>query len=121
MKKLLTAIILLVIVAVAVSAFAGDTNVKFPTATIINGQKIEPGQYTLKYDIKGNIAEVKVLQNQKTVATTTANVIESKDKAAYDGVVRESNQDGTSTLKELQFANKKQVIRFEGNGSAVGK
>ncbi len=117
MKTVLTALILMLLVA---AAFAGDTTVKFSSPTMINGTKVPAGEYTLRYDIKGKTADVKLMQGQKTVATTTGTVVENKDKAAYDGVVRESKTDGTSTLKELQFGNKKEAIRFE-DATAVGK
>ena len=117
MKTVLTAILLTLLVA---AAFAGDTTVKFTTTTLINGTKVPAGEYTLRYDIKGKTADVKLMQGTKTIAKTTGTVIENKDKAAYDGVVRESNPDGTVALKEVQFGNKKEAIRFE-EAPAVGK
>jgi hypothetical protein len=117
MKTILTALIVLLVVS---AVFAGDTTVKFNSPTMVNGTKLAAGEYTVRYDIKGNTADVKIMQAQKTIATTTAAVVENKDKSPYDGVVRENKADGTVSLKEIQFANKKQVIRFEGE-TAVGK
>jgi hypothetical protein len=118
MKTILTAIIVLLVVT---AAFAGDTTVKFSSPTIVNGTKIAAGEYTVHYDIKGKTADVKLIQNQKTVATTTGTVVETKDKAQFDGIVRENKADGTALLKEIQISNKKQIIRFEDAGTAVGK
>ena len=120
MKKLATAIMLLFIVTVAVSAFAGDQNVRFNSPTIVNGTKLEPGDYVVKYDIKGNMADVKVLKNNKAVVTTTGKVVESKDNVKVGGVVRSINADGTSSLKAIQVPNKNQIIQLEGD-TAVGK
>jgi hypothetical protein len=117
MKIIITALVVLLVVT---AAFAGDTNVKFNTPTLVGGQKVAPGQYTLHYDIKGKTADVKVMQDQKTVATTTGTIVENKDKSAYDGVVRENNSDGTASLKEIQIGNKKQVIKLD-TATAVGK
>ena len=117
MKTVLTAILLTLLVA---TAFAGDTTVKFSSPTMINGTQIPAGEYTLRYDIKGKTADVKLMQGSKTVATVTGTVVENKDKAPYDGVVRESKADGTATLKEVQFGDKKEAIRFE-EAPAVGK
>jgi hypothetical protein len=116
-KTILTVLIVLLVVS---AAFAGDTTVKFNSPTMVNGTQVAAGEYTIRYEIKGNTADVKILQAQKTIATTTAAVVENKDKSPYDGVVRENKADGTVSLKEIQFANKKQVIRFEGE-TAVGK
>jgi hypothetical protein len=102
------------------AAFAGDTAVKLTSPTMINGTKVPAGDYTLRYAIKGKTADVKLMQGPKTVATTTGTVVENKDKAPYDSIVRENNADGTASLKEVQFGNKKEVIRFE-EAPAVGK
>ncbi len=117
MKTVFIAIIVLLVVSVA---FAGDTTVNLTNPTIVNGTKLAPGQYTLHYTIKGKTADIKLMQNQKTVAATTGTVIQSKDKAPYDGVVRENNADGTTSLKEIQLANKKEMIQID-NSTAVGK
>jgi hypothetical protein len=117
MKTVITVIMLTLLVA---TAFAGDTTVKFSSPTTINGTKVPAGEYTLRYDIKGNTADVKLMKGQKTIATTTAAVVENKEKAPYDSVVRENKTDGTASLKEIQIGNKKEVIRFE-DAPAVGK
>jgi hypothetical protein len=117
MKIIITAIIVLLVVTAAV---AGDTSVKFNSPTVVGGQKVAPGQYTLHYEIKGKTANVKVMQDQKTVVTTTGTVVENKAKSPADGVVRENNSDGTASLKEIQIANKKEVIQLDTT-TAVGK
>jgi hypothetical protein len=116
-KTIITAIIVLLVVT---AAFAGDTTVKFNSPTVVGGQKVAPGQYTLHYDIKGKTATVKVMQDQKTVATTNGTVVENEDKSPHDGVVRENNSDGTASLKEIQIANKKQIIMLDAT-TEVGK
>jgi len=121
MKKITTVIILLVLVLVATSAFAGDRTLTLRSATVVNGKKVPAGEYTMKYDIKGAKADVKILKENKVVAETSGNVVESQNVASSNGVLRTDNADGTSTLKEIQFANKKQVIRFEGEATAEGK
>ncbi len=121
MKKIATVIILTFLVLVATSAFAGDRTVSLRTPTVVNGQKLPAGEYTLKYQIKGTKADVQIVKSNKVVATTTGNVVENKTAATSDGVLRSDNADGTSTLKEIQFAKDKKVIRFEGDATAVGK
>jgi len=117
MKSAFTVLFLLLMV---MAAFAGETTVTFNSPTVVNGTKVDPGEYRLQYDIKGNTADVKLIQKNKTVATTTAQVVQNKQKAASTGVVRETNSDGTASLKEIQLGNKKDIIRFE-NAPAVGK
>jgi hypothetical protein len=118
MKTILSALTALFLVT---AAFAGDTAVKFSSPTTVNGTKVAAGEYILRYEIKGNTADVKIMQSQKVIASTTATVVENKDKSRYTGVVREQKADGTSALREIQFADQKQVIRFDDGGAAVGK
>ena len=120
MKKLFTVFILLVVVMFAVSALAAEKSVTFKSTTMVGGQKIAPGEYKMQYDLSGKTTEVKILKNDKVIATVKAEVVETKDAAAYDAIVRTDNGDGTNALKEIQVANKKQVIRIEGE-TAVGK
>ena len=121
MKKATTVIILMLLVLIATSAFAGDRAVTLRTATVVNGQKVPAGDYTMKYQIKGDKADVQLVKSNKVVASTTGNVVEAKTVPASDGMVRMDNPDGTSTLKEIQFAKNSKVIRFEGEATAVGK
>ncbi len=121
MKKIVIAIILSFVVVFAMTALAGEQSVRLNSATVLNGQKIAPGNYTVRYEIKGTTAEVKFIQNDKTVVTATGDVVENPAPASYDGLVRVNNTDGTNSVKEIQFANKKQVIRFEKEAPAAGK
>lgn len=118
MKKVL---VLLFVCLLAVSAVAGEKSLTFVSTTTLNGKTIAPGDYKLAYDIKGSTAEVKLVQNGKTVATATGQVVENKDKSRYTAVVNSKNADGTNTIVEFQFANEKQVIRLAPEASASGK
>ena len=118
MKKI--AIILLVCL-VAMCAFGADKSVTINNKTTLNGQTITPGEYKLTYDIKGATADVKLSHGGKVVATATGQVVELKDPAVYTGVVNQANADGSQSVIEVQFANKKTVIRFNAENSAAGK
>jgi len=118
MKK--TAIILLVCL-LAVCAFAADKSISIQNKTSFNGQMLTPGEYKLNYEIKGTTAELKLIQSGKTIATATGQVVEMKDPVRYTGVVSQTNPDGSRTVIEIQFANQKNVIRLNPDGSAAGK
>jgi hypothetical protein len=120
MKKLTLVLIAILLVAAGVSAFAADRRVTFSTPTVVNGQKLAPGDYVLRYDVKGKVVDIKVLKNNKEVATIKGQVVETKEIPVYDAVVRVSNPDGSGTISEIQTANKKDVIRVEAE-TAVGK
>ena len=118
MKK---AVVIAFVCLLAVSAFAGEKSLTFVSPTTLNGKAITPGDYKLAYDIKGSTADVKLIQNGKTVATATGQVVENKDKSRYTAVVNSKNADGTNAIIEFQFANENQVIRLAPEASASGK
>jgi uncharacterized membrane protein len=121
MKKILIALTLIVTFLFAATAFAADQNVRLSAATTVAGTKLAPGEYTVRYQINGNSADVKIIQGKKELVSTKAEVVELPTAAPYDGVVRVQNSDGTSSIREIQMANKKQAIRLEGSDTAVGK
>jgi hypothetical protein len=120
MKKSV-ALMLALFTIFALTAFAADQTVHFNTPMNVAGTKLPAGDYTLRYEIKGKSADVTVLQGSKTVATTKAELVDRTDPAPYNSIVRTENSDGTSNLKEIQMANKKQVIRLQTEETAVGK
>lgn len=120
MKKLVAVIILLFIVAVGITAMAAEQNVKFTSPTVINGTKLAPGEYVIRYNIKGKTAEIQILKANKVVLTTTGKV-DANTAATQAALLRSMNADGTSMLKEIQTGSKNQVITLEGADTAVGK
>ncbi len=120
MKKII-AIMFAILTVFALTAFAVDQNVHFNTTMNVGGTKVPAGDYTLRYEIKGKSADVTVLQGSKTIVNTKAELVDRTDPAPYNSIVRTDNSDGTANLKEIQMANKKQVIRLQTEETAVGK
>jgi hypothetical protein len=118
MKKL---VLILVVLSLALCAFAADKSISVSNTTMFNGKAIQPGDYKLNYEIKGSVAELKLMRAGKTVATATGQVIELPDPAAYNSVVNHTNADGSTNIVEIQFAKQKTAIRLNSDGSAVGK
>jgi len=118
MKKML---VLMFVCLFAVCALAAEKSMTVTTATTFNGHAVAPGEYKVSYEVKGNIAEVKLLQAGKTVATATGEVVEQKIPSRYNAIVNQTNPDGTSKVVEIQIANQKQVIKLNTENTAVGK
>lgn len=118
MKKIA---VVLFVCLLAICAVAGEKSVTVVTPTNLNGKAITPGDYKVSYEIKGSTADVKLIQNGKTVATATGQVVENKDKSRYTAVVNSKDASGSNSIIELQFANEKQVIRLAPEASASGK
>ncbi len=118
MKKI---VLIALVCLLALSAFAADKSLTVYGKANFNGQTIAAGDYKVAVDVKGTTAEVKFLKNGKTVATATGEVVELKDAPKDTTLMYQANADGSRTVKELQFINEKQAIRFMTDGGAVGK
>lgn len=113
--------VLIFVCLLAICAVAGEKSVTLVSPTNLNGKAITPGDYKVSYEIKGSTADVKLIQNGKTVATGTGQVVERQAKSHYTAVVNSKNADGNNNIVEFQFANEKQVIRMAPETSAAGK
>lgn len=118
MNNFTKAVVLMLVLTIAVGAFAGDRSLTFSSATSLNGQKIEPGEYKVKYNVSGSTADVQILQSKKQVASASGELVENGIVPNRDRVVLQNNGDGTTKLVEIQFANQKAAIRFNGDSSA---
>lgn len=118
MKKVFSFAVLGVALLFATASFAGDKSVTLSDATIVNGQKLAAGQYKVRYQVSGSVAEVHFLKDKKEVASTSAQVIEVAAAPRSDSVVTAANSDGSAILVELQFANQKSAIRFGSESSS---
>ena len=114
-------ILVLLVCLIALSAFAGDKSLTIYSKANFNGQTIAAGDYKVAVDVKGTTAEVKFLKNGKAVATATGELVELKDAPKDTGILYVANADGSRTVKEIQFINQKQAIRFNADANAVGK
>lgn len=118
--KTLKALVLITVVLTTAFALAANMQINLNNANQLNGATISPGSYKLNYTTNGNTAQVNVIQGKKTVASATGEVVQLQAAPANDSVVSKMNSDGTRTMYEIQFAGKKQAIRFN-NEPAVGK
>jgi hypothetical protein len=117
MKKVFSFAALGIALLFATTAFAGDKSVTLSAPTTINGQKLAAGEYKVKYQVNGSVADVHFLQGKKEVASTSAQVVEIASAPRSDSVVTFHNGDGSTKLVELQFANQKSAIRFGSESS----
>jgi hypothetical protein len=121
MTKFMKLAVWMLVLTVAVGAFAGDKSLTFSSATSLNGQKIEPGEYKVKYNVNGSTADVQILQNKKQVASAAGQVVENGITANRDRVVLQNNGDGTTKVVEIQFANQRTAIRFASDSASGGR
>jgi hypothetical protein len=115
LKRLLPALALLL----ATSAFAatkGSFNIYEPVS--VNGHQLKPGQYQALWDGAGPNVEVSILSQGKLVTTSSARLIELSSKEQNDAIVFGKDDDGTSSLREIDFAGKKYKLDFHNEPPA---
>jgi hypothetical protein len=118
--KTLKALVLMTVVLTTAFALAANVQINISSPNQLNGTTINPGSYKFNYTTSGNTAQVNLIQGKKTVATATGELVDIQTPPAYDSIISKTNPDGTRTMYEIQFAGKKQAIRFN-NEPAVGK
>ena len=109
LKRLLMPLMLLL----ATGAFAATResfNIYEPVS--VNGHQLKPGKYQALWDGAGPNIEVSILSQGKVVTTSSARLIELSSKEKNDAVVFGKDNDGTSSLHEIDFAGKRYKLDF---------
>lgn len=92
----------------ATSAFAankGSLQIQEPTS--VNGTKLAPGDYKLRWDGNGPSVELSIMQGRKVIAKVPAHVVDLSKPAQNDAAVVKNSEDGTKTLSEVRLSGKK--------------
>jgi hypothetical protein len=97
-------------VLLATSAFASDKgSLQVREAIEVNGQRLAPGEYQVRWDGTGSNVEVSIMQGKKEVAKTTAKVVALSKAYDYDAAVVD-HASGKATVSEVRFAGKKYAL-----------
>ncbi|HZQ21763.1 MAG TPA: hypothetical protein VFA89_03100 [Terriglobales bacterium] len=75
--------------------------------TVVNGQKLPPGDYKVEWDGNGPNVQLNIVQGKKTVTTVPAHVVDLKEPASTNSAVVRKNDDGTRSLSEIRLHGKK--------------
>jgi hypothetical protein len=117
MNKLMRIVLTTAVVALlAIGSFA--TELSFNVPVTVNGKQLEPGKYKVKLTENGGATEVVFYQGKTAVASAPAKLVDNPRASRYDGFVLKQNPDGSSSLTEVHFAGKKQIVKVEAAGSA---
>lgn len=101
------------------SAFAASKG-KFQTSegVTVSGHQLPPGEYQVKWEGTGPDVQVSILSQGKLVTTASAHLIELGRKEDNNAIVSDKKDDGTKTLKEIDFAGKKYALDFRSAAAA---
>ena len=118
MKGMLKIVVLCSALLLAIAAFGAEKSVRFSSPVSLNGTTLQAGEYNLHYTVNGTNVDVQFVQGKKTVATTSAQLVEAK-KTSRDTVITNNTSDGNPRLVSIQFANQRNAIIF-GDASTGG-
>ena len=93
------------------SAFAankGSFHLSGPVT--LNGTQLTEGEYKVQWDGSGPDVQVTILSRGKVVTTAPAHLIELSRNGVNDATVQKTNEDGTVSLTEIDFAGKKYAL-----------
>lgn len=98
------------------STFARDKNegnLKLFDTVRVGSTQLEPGNYKVQWNGAGPTVNVDILQNKKTVATTSAKLVGYT--SGYDAVVTEpaANHTQAKVLQEIDFGKQKEGLQFK--------
>jgi len=107
----------------ASSAFAATkASLQLHNPTMVNGTKLQPGDYKLEWEGTGPSVEVSILQGKTVVAKTQARVVDLPTKALNSAAITKANDDGTKNLEGVRFEGKKFALDLgqASDGMAAG-
>jgi hypothetical protein len=118
LNNLAKTVVLGLAVLLASSAFAsnkGSLQVREPLE--VNGQKLAPGDYQVRWDGTGANVEVSFMQGKKEVAKASGKIIALDKPYDFDSAVVD-HSGGKATISEVRFSGKKFVLDIGGNEKA---
>jgi hypothetical protein len=118
-KNLLPGLALLL----ATSAFAASNvnkgSIEVLEPRTVSGHQLPPGQYKLHWDGTGSDVELMILSNGKLMATVPAQLLDLSQAERDNATVTRTNDDGSQSLTQIDFAGKKYALAFGGESAAT--
>ena len=87
-------------------AFAEKGSVEISENTTLNGKVLRAGTYQLKWSGTGNV-DLTFLQDGKVIAIVPARTVPLQEKSQNNAATTTKNNDGSYSLDEIDFSNKK--------------
>jgi hypothetical protein len=110
MKPAVKLFTLLVVLALATTAFAGVSgkkSVKFFEPVVIAGQEFAPGTYQLSWEGEADSVKLTVSGNDAKAVTVDAKLVTTQKAARTDATLLRANGGGARHLGEVEFSGKK--------------
>jgi hypothetical protein len=119
--RIVKGILLVGVVLLAGGAFAanrGSLELLHPAE--VGGTQLPAGVYDVQWDGSGDQVQLNVLRGKKTVASTSARIVQVETPSDSDNAIVNKNDDGSMSLTQIHFRGKKYAleIKHEGGGAA---
>jgi hypothetical protein len=85
----------------------------------VSGHQLAPGQYKLHWDGTGSNVELMILSHGKLVATVPAQLVDLSQAERDNAIVSCTNDDGSQSLTQIDFAGKKYALAFGDESAAT--
>lgn len=118
-KTSCTLALLLAFLPVFASAAERHKNVTFSQKTVVAGQELKPGSYTVKYDDASQGSQVKFVLDGKTVATVPAQI--QHDSNVTGATYTLDNSKGQNTISRIYVGPSEELVFTGGENSTSGK
>ena len=108
--------ILIGVMVLSLSAFAGSARMNLLSNGQINGQQLNAGEYKLSWTGEGNVQVA--ISGHGVNMTVPGTLVQQEKKQANDSVLKSSD----GSIQEVRFEGKKFVLKFSSsNQGANGK
>ncbi len=96
----------------AVAEVSQVRSLNLPTAVVVNGVRLNPGEYTLIWEVTRSRTSVSFANETQRLATVPARLVAVKQKYARNTLVCGKDADGTCDLREIHFTGPGRAIVF---------
>lgn len=79
----------------------------------VSGHQLAPGQYRLTWDGTGSSVQLMIFSGRELVATAPARVIEVDQVGRQNATELRTNDDGSQSLAQIDFAGQKYALVFD--------
>ncbi len=98
--------------ASAAAAVSQVRSLTLPATVVVNGVRLQPGDYTLIWDGTRSRTSVSFANNTKRLATVPARLVTEEQQYARNTIVCGKDADGTCVLQEIHFTGPGRAIVF---------
>ncbi len=101
----------------AFASAANKANLELQDSVTLNGTTLKPGDYKVQWEGTGPNVELTIIQGKRTIAKTSAHIVDLPVPAVNDAAVTVKNDSGPNSLTSLRFQGKKFALDLSQESS----